>query len=557
MATDKQGMNRRTFLGASLLASGVLTSRGSLGEVGGAPEIKLSPAHVAAVNRRRRIVVQFDAHTEMGMDIDQWLAYRFNYADEPGSQIDSLWWDIGAFGNAVYPSKVLEPFAHEGLVKWWDQGIDWVERIVEECHKREIESFWHHRICEVEMVTQGVGANRDTPHPMKVSHPDWILKTWWKHGLLNLANPEVRDYKLQVLREVAENYDFDGMQLDFARHIPVLPPGQQWELRENVTDLMRRMRIMLLEVGEKRGRPFLLAAKVPRNLEGCRVDGFDVAQWAQEGLVDIFTLGTRSMDVDIAAYREIVAGRNIMLQPCFDDHHTSDAYQYPPVELFRGTFGNWWQQGADSVYTFNWSNATPEVCTAVGARPGPASQRQAYHEIGSPETLKGKDKIFAVERRGGYPWAEGYFGRNDDAPLPLMLSNEGAPVTVAVRICDDLPALSEKLDQVFVRVILFGAVAGDTLEATLNGVAAPLTITDGEWKDMLIFSPKPQPPSGGADHYKVNPNQRLLRLDFTVDPTACRVGQNVVELRVTPRAEGSDGAALKLEKVELHVQYIV
>jgi len=551
---DKRQIHRRTFLGSSLLGTGAFVSLSANGK-DNASDIVRSTEHVAAVNRQRRIVVQFDAHTLMGMDMARWLDYRFNYADEPESQIDSLWWDIGAFGNAVYPSTVLEPFAHEGLVQWWSQGIDWVKEVVDACHKRNLEAFWHHRICEVELVTQGVGANRDTPHPLKVAHPDWILPTWWKHGLLNLAVPEVRDYKLRVLREVAENYDFDGMQLDFARHIPCLPPGQQWELREHVTDLMRRMRLMLLDVGEKRGRPFLFAAKVPRSLEGCRVDGFDVAQWAKEGLVDILTLGTRSMDVDIAAYRKIVAGKNIKLQPCFDDHHTSDAYQYPPIELFRGTFGNWWQQGADSVCTFNWSNATPEECQEVGARPGPDSHRQAYHEIGSPDTLRGKDKMFAVERRGGYPWAEGYFGRNDDAPLPAMLPDRGEAIAFPIRNCDDLPAVVEALNRVFLRLILFGAAEGDAIEARVNGVTVPLSSSDGAWKDKLIFSPKLQPPSGGADHVTVNPNQRLLRLDYGVDPAHCRVGENRVEVRVASRAADSGAAPLKLEKVELHVEY--
>ncbi len=555
MGIDGQSVNRRGFLGCALGASGTLAMLKAHSGEETCSGIDLTPEHMAAVNRKRRIVVQLDAHTHMGMDIDQWLDYRFNYAGEPGSQIDSLWWDIGALGYAVYPSKVLEPFAHEGLLKWWDQGIDWVEKVVAACRKRNIEAFWHHRISEVELVTKGVGADRNTPHPLKRAHPDWVLKTWWKHGLWNLAVPEVRAYKLKLLREVAENYGFDGMQLDFARHIPCLPPGRQWELRGNVTDLMRGMRRMLLEVGKQRGRPFLFAAKVPRNLEGCRADGFDVEQWAKEGLVDILTLGTRSMDVDIAAFREITAGQNIKLQPCFDDHHTTDAYQYPPIALFRGVFGNWWQQGADSVYTFNWSNAAPELCKAIGALPGPESQRQAYHEIGSPATLRFKDKIFAVERRGGYPWAEGYFGRNDAAPLPAMLSNEGEPVQLPVRVCDDLPAHSDKVGSVFLRVILFGAAADDEIHARLNGVTIPLSLSDAEWKDKLIVSPKAQPASGGADHYKVDPKQRLLRLDYAIDPALCKVGENLAELRVNTRATRNGSPRMKIEKVELHVNY--
>ena len=58
--------------------------------------IVLPDEHTAAVNRRRRIVVQYDAFSQLGTDFQQWIDYRFRYADEDGSQIDSLWWDIGA-----------------------------------------------------------------------------------------------------------------------------------------------------------------------------------------------------------------------------------------------------------------------------------------------------------------------------------------------------------------------------------------------------------------------------------------------------------------------------
>ena len=233
-------------------------------------------------------------------------------------------------------------------------------------------------------------------------------------------------------------------------------------------------RLMLLEVTRRRGRPILLAAKVPQNLAGCRVDGLDVETWARQRLVDIFTLGSRSMDVDVVGYRRITVGRDIQLQPCFDDHHTTDGYRYPPIELFRGMFGNWWQQGADSVATFNWSNAPPEWCRKVGAESGPRSQREAYHEVGSLETLRLKNKIFAVERRGGYPWAEGYFGRNDTAPLPLRLTESRPAARLIVRICDDCLAHAGQIWQVRLRCILFGARDQEQLNVQWNGVATRL-----------------------------------------------------------------------------------
>jgi hypothetical protein len=357
------------------------------------------------------------------------------------------------------------------------------------------------------------------------------------------------------LQEVVQRYDFDGVQLDFARHVPCLPPGRQWELRDHVTELMRNVRRMLLEQTQERGRPLLLAAKVPQNLGGCRVDGLDVEQWAQEGLVDIFTLGSRSIEVDLEAFRRIRADRNIKLQPCFDDHHTTDGYRYPPIEVFRGVFGNWWQQGADSVVTFNWSNAPPEVSTRRGDQPGPLSQRIAYHEVGSPETLRFKDKTFVVERRGGYPWAEGFFNRNDTAPLPIALRCGDAATSLCVRVADDLPNAGVRLRQVMLRTVLFSADNDEEVEVYLNGRILPLSLRDPTWKDPQIFSPNPQPASGGSGAYQVNPRQRLLRLEFAVTAESCRPGENRVVIRVLKRSKGASDVMVVLEKLEMHVQY--
>ena len=214
-----------------------------------------------------------------------------------------------------------------------------------------------------------------------------------------------------MVREHAERYDFDGYQIDFARHLPVLPVGQQWEMRDSVTDLMRQVRAMLQEVSAVKNKPLLLSAKVPRSLEVCRSDGFDVVRWVQEGLVDMLTVGSRSFDVDLEGYRAAL-GPSVKLYACFDDHHASDAYHHPPVEVFRGMASAWWRQGADGIVTFNWHGAPPEVCVALGGRPGSESQQTAYREIGSVVTLNGKSKVFPVERRGGFPWGEASTGKN-------------------------------------------------------------------------------------------------------------------------------------------------
>jgi len=314
---------------------------------------------------------------------------------------------------------------------------------------------------------------------------------------------------------------------------------------------------MLLEIARKRGRPLLLAAKVPRNLKGCRIDGFDVEVWAAENLVDIFTLGSRSMDVDIATFRHIASDRNIKLQPCFDDHHTTDGYRFAPIDVLRGVFGNWWQQGADSVCTFNWSNAPPDVQGQFGDDylPGPPSHQQAYQEVGSADTLRFKDKVFPSERRGGYPWAQGYFNRNDDAPLPAKLARDGQPAELRPRISDHLPAYASRVKRVLLRVVLFDARDDEAVEASVEGTSVPLIARDPKWKDAQIFSPKPQPASGGSGQYKVDPQQRLLRLDFAVDPRLCQQGENLIRVRLSSPRKDAPSGQVALEKLEVHVQY--
>ena len=215
---------------------------------------------------------------------------------------------------------------------------------------------------------------------------------------------------------------------------------------------------MLLEVERKRGRPFLLAARIPENLEGCHFDGIDVETWAREELLDIFVMGCRSFDVDIPAFRRITEGTNIKLYPCIDDHHASDGYQWPPIEVMRGVAANWYQQGADGIQTFNFAHATPEgtdrVVGQMYLEKGWKTHRQAYHEIGDPDALKHKNKIFVVQRRGGghgtivipnpEDWSTPrfmYFNTNMFGQLPAALDNNGEVDTLlTIAVADDVTA---------------------------------------------------------------------------------------------------------------------
>ena len=543
-------MNRRQFIQSSTAA---ITASAMEGMATAEAAIELPAAHREAMRlRRRRIIVQYDANDTMwsywklnrsgDTSFNRFRDVVFTFADEPGSQIDAIWWDIGGSPlGSSYPSKVEPPVDHPLLQQWLRDGVDWVGQLVKESRRRKLEVFWNHRVSEVECLPEG-GLSKQ-PHPLKVQHPDWVAAaSWWPQGMWNLAAAGLREHKVAILRELATQYDFDGFQIDFSRHVPCLPVGRQWELRGEVTEFMRMVRTMLLDVAIKRGRPILLSAKVPQTLAGCHADGFDVKTWSEQHLVDMLTLGSRSMDVDVEGIRSAV-GKEVQLQPCFDDHHAPDGYRNQSMEFLRGVFANHWQRGADSVVTFNWSVGPPSVDAVIGEQHG-ANHEAAYHEVGEPRTLAGKDKVFAVERRGGYPWADGFFNRNDTAPLPTSLSKDSKAANLILHISDAPDAAKNRLT---LRCVVFHPERDDAVEVRINGVALASPRCDPEWKDAQVFSPKSQPTSGGTGLYVINPKQRLLRVDFEVPSEVWKQGANVLELRAR--------ADIQLEKVEGHLAY--
>ena len=524
--------------------------------------IELSDAHLQAVNRPRRIVLQEDGNVPfegMGLELDDWLAHRFNHCDHPKSQIDGIWWDIGIAEDtyALYESKLLPRIRMEGFDEWCRQGIDWVGELVSECHRRGLETFWSNRVCPVDFPQPFQWSGPQPPHhdqsrlnPIKDEHPEWTVPCWWPHGLWNLAVPEVRQRKVAILRELLELYELDGIQLDFARHTPSLPPGREWEHRDHATAFVRMVRLMMLELERQLGRPILLAVRVGETIEGNQLDGLDVVRWAEEGLVDIISLGGRTTTIDLASFRRLVEGRPIKLCAPFDGHHTTDGYYFPPIEYFRGVFRNFWRRGADFVALFNWACAEPDAYDRAGL-PGMmkcASHTQATREVGCPDAMAGLDRMYAIERRGGYPWAGNFVYRNDERPLPAELPANGEAAELPLYVHDDL-ARDPAIQRIGIRIVLRGALDEAGIAVSLSGHVLAETRREPTWTDSQIYGDQPQPNSGAHGMYESNTlGRRLLMLEFSAEAKDFAIGENRVA--VSTRSPG-----LYVEKVEAHVTY--
>ena len=110
-----------------------------------------------------------------------------------------------------------------------------------------------------------------------------------------------------------------------------------------------------------------------------------------------------------------------------------------------------------------------------------------------------------------------------------------AALTAAEAAVSTGTAVAEGAACMMLRLVLFGAREGDHVAACFNGVPLQLLREDHAWKDPQIFSPAPQPPSGGGGNYAVKPGQKLLCAEFRVPAAAGRTGPNEIRVAAAER----------------------
>ena len=569
-------MNRFTRT-ATLLAVGLLASGwGSTGcrdqaieEDSATAAIRLTPDHRRAIQRQRRLMLHYDytsataRNTPWGKkEVDQLdeviREYMAPYDDPNTRFVDTLVYELGEGYPAMWASNIV-PRAKVVFPKWWEAGIDPLEVLVRETKGRQREVFLTYRINGSDVEEDAEFADWQLS-AMKREHPEWLIEVPWGLYVWNFAFQEVRDYKLRVLREVAEMYDVDGLQIDFAR-IPVLfPAGTQWENRDHLTAFMRELRLTLLEVERQRGRPFLLAVRIPENLMGCHFDGLEVERWVREGLVDLLVPGCGAAEVDIAGYRRLVAETPVRVYPSWDPIHPNDGYRQPPIEYWRGLYSRWWAQGADGVHIFN---ITPED-TVVGSPPG-----GRLGEIADPEGMRYRDKVFFVERRSGshgrevtgdpYQWETPrhmFFMTYMTAPLPALVSaGDPADLLLKLTVTDDISSAGDRIEALLLRLLLSDPEAGKVRNQQRLKPARLWTYPGHEAVN--------EPPVQGIEKgIEVRLNNLLLEnastddgwLTFPVRARQVAPGDNLIGIRLKHVSEGS-GGKIRVEKVELHLHY--
>lgn len=367
------------------------------------------------ITKQYRIIFNCDGNSFYagGNDIDKCIENTFGPLEN--SYVDALFWCDGSGGNtARYNSRVLELAGKRfgktdpAILKMIEEGNDPPLLVIREARKRNLDIFYSLRLNDVHDFFPKYAY---TEFPLfKEEHQDWLIGTrtpYGRYSSLNFAISEVRQIKLEIIKEIFENYDFDGLEIDFMRSPPYFVPGEEVKNTHIMTEFLRKIRRYLSLRSNERGRPIKLAVSVNETLEANELDGFDIKTWVNEELIDILVVGKGAMDISIEEFREIIGNNKVLIYPCLYGY-PGDYNPHIPVEMARGLAINYWIRGAYGIYLFNWFPYQPEWAYTISL----------LKEIGDPNKLNFDRIMFPAEnaRAPGSP-------PPTEAPHGMMLSH--------------------------------------------------------------------------------------------------------------------------------------
>lgn len=147
--------------------------------------------------------------------------------------MNTVFFQVRPMNDAFYPSE-LAPYS-EYIKGRQGLGLDWdiLEFVIEEAHKRGLELHaWMnpYRVASIPEHTQAtkeeILLNLDDKNFAKQNPEYTLMHTTGKTIILDPGQPAVRQYLLDVIDELLENYDVDGIHFDDYFYVPTLEDNQ-------------------------------------------------------------------------------------------------------------------------------------------------------------------------------------------------------------------------------------------------------------------------------------------------------------------------------------------
>lgn len=327
--------------------------------------------------------------------------------------------------RAGLPKERLEP-ALDGEIRFLNRyldlaeaGVDWLEEISRACRRRKISPWLSIRMNDMHGANSweksyfNCALQRDPKY--RLSGREFNPRDGVNRMLqsLNFGKPEVRDYMLKQIREVVEDYDFEGIELDWLRcPFCIDAPASPQDI-DAITQWHAAIRELTQARAKKIGKPYPLGLRVPCRLGLLKAVGLDVKAMAQAGIVDFVNFSNfwqtswdlpydelrRELGDKVAIYGVIEDAPNWL--QARDPGRNKQSYRLlsASAELLRGNAAGKLALGVDGIEAFNY------FCTDEGHHNPAASQRQARYgdlrDLDKLTKLRGQPKHYTLATMDG------------------------------------------------------------------------------------------------------------------------------------------------------------
>ncbi len=261
-------------------------------------------------------------------------------------------------------------FRPSSFAKYLLAGGDMVETFVEHCHQKKLAAFVSLRLNDGHHLDLAVTGDPRAADSVSRFYREHFLEYRlgpdpkdWSQRVLNWAIPAVREHKLAFIRELCQNYDLDGFELDYMRFFNFFrqkeTTGQQ--RREIMTGFVRQVR-EVLDRTARPGRQRWLCVRVPALLETHDALGIDLPAMRSAG-VEMFNLSCSYFTVqqlDLAAFRKLLPDAAIYLEMTHTTltgpsrgGYDSFTFERTKPEQFYTTAHLAYRHGLDGLSLFN------------------------------------------------------------------------------------------------------------------------------------------------------------------------------------------------------------
>ena len=357
-----------------------------------------------------------------------------------------------------------------------EAGVDWLAESTKACRQHGVTPWASIRMNDMHGNRNFEGSffnhpllKRPEMRLQRTTYPSKAGGATYTQGL-NYEHQEVRDMMFEQIREIVEDYDFEGLELDWWRNPLCCEPNATAATVAMMSDWFREIRVLTQLRAKKIGRPYYLGMRMPENLETLRSIAIDIESLAHDGSLDFLCPSAfwrtawdmphddlrRQLGEDIAIYGVIEDGANSLPTVAPDLKLTKPIrFISATREMLYANAAGKLVLGADGIEWFNF------YCTDDHHVPGLTSNYTFLPNIHKLEYLRGQPKHYALADRGFMEHAP-----FEAAPqVPVLLERNW-------RTSFRLPMCAEPLDrglELMIQVIFKKADAVGDVPVMFNG----------------------------------------------------------------------------------------